>query len=245
MSPVAMKVGALARQTGISVRTLHYYEEIDLLTPSRRTDSGHRLYTADDIARLQQIRSLQHLGLSLDEVRACLARGDLSARAVLDQHLARVREQIALLGELQARLEGLSRVLTTTGNGSVEELLSILEVMTRMEKHYTPEQMEWFKARREQVGEERIRQVEAEWPTLIARVRAEMEAGTDPASPTVRHLARRWKALVEEFTGGNPEIGQAVRRMYEQEPEMRRRSGIDMAMSDYVNRALAAAGETL
>ena len=92
-----------------------------------------------------------------------------------------------------------------------------------------------------QVGEERIRQVEAEWPVLIAQVRAEMEAGSDPASPQVQQLARRWMALVEEFTGGNQEIGQAVKRMYEQEPEMRERTGIDMAMFDYVNRAMAAA----
>jgi DNA-binding transcriptional MerR regulator len=241
MRPVAMKVGALARQTGISVRTLHYYDEIGLLSPSRRTESGHRLYTAGDIARLQQIRSLQQLGLSLDEVRACLARGDVSARQVIDRHLRHVREQMALLDELRERLEGIDRFLATTGDGSVEAFLRLLEVMSRMEKHYTPEQMEWFKARREQVGEERIRQVEAEWPVLIAQVRAEMEAGADPASPRVQELGRRWTALVEEFTGGNQEIGQAVKTMYEQEPEMRERTGIDMAMFDYVNRVMAAA----
>jgi DNA-binding transcriptional MerR regulator len=241
MRPVAMKVGALAKQTGISVRTLHYYDEIKLLSPSRRTESGHRLYTADDIARLQQIRSLQHLGLSLDDVRACLARGDVSARQVIERHLSRVREHMALLDELRERLEGIDRFLATTGDGSVEAFLQVLEVMSKMEKHYTPEQMEWFKARREQVGEERIRQVEAEWPVLIAQVRAEMEAGADPASPRVQQLARRWMALVDEFTGGNQEIGQAVQRMYEQEPEMRERTGIDMAMFDYVNRAMAAA----
>jgi DNA-binding transcriptional MerR regulator len=236
-----MKVGALARQTGISIRTLHNYDEIGLLSPSRRTESGHRLYTADDIARLQQIRSLQQLGLSLEEVRACLARGDVSARQVIERHLGQVREQLALLDELRERLEGIARFLATTGDGSVEAFLRTLEVMSRMEKHYTPEQMEWFKARREQVGEERIRQVEAEWPILIAQVRAEMEAGADPASPRVQALARRWMALVEEFTGGNQEIGQAVKRLYETEPEMRERTGIDLAMFDYVNRAMAAA----
>jgi hypothetical protein len=106
-----------------------------------------------------------------------------------------------------------------------------------MEKHYTPEQMDWFKARAEQVGAERIREVEAEWPRLIAEVRAAMAAGTEPSSPEAQALARRWLGLVEEFTGGNAEIGQAVQRMYEQEPAMREASGIDPAMMDFINRA--------
>ena len=63
------KVGALARQTGLTVRTLHHYDEIGLLAPSLRTGAGHRLYTADDLGRLLQILSLRQLGLSLDEVR--------------------------------------------------------------------------------------------------------------------------------------------------------------------------------
>ena len=55
----AWRVGELAREAGLSVRALHYYDEIGLLSPSRRTDSGHRLYTAGDVVRLQRIKSLQ------------------------------------------------------------------------------------------------------------------------------------------------------------------------------------------
>jgi DNA-binding transcriptional MerR regulator len=54
--PAALKVGELAKQTGLSVRTLHYYDEIDLLSPSRRNEAGHRLYTAGDVVRLRQRR---------------------------------------------------------------------------------------------------------------------------------------------------------------------------------------------
>ena len=53
MQPLAMKVGDLAKQTGVSVRTLHYYDEIGLLSPSGRTETGDRLYPKDDIFRLQ------------------------------------------------------------------------------------------------------------------------------------------------------------------------------------------------
>lgn len=54
--PEALKVGELARRTGLSVRTLHHYDEIGLLSPARRTATGHRLYGRDEIRRLQQIR---------------------------------------------------------------------------------------------------------------------------------------------------------------------------------------------
>jgi DNA-binding transcriptional MerR regulator len=76
LRPASWKVGELAKQTGLSVRTLHYYDEIGLLSPSQRTEAGHRLYTADDIVRLQQVKSLRHLGFTLKEIRDYLNRPD-------------------------------------------------------------------------------------------------------------------------------------------------------------------------
>lgn len=78
MRSPAMKVGELAKKTGVSVRTLHYYDEIGLLEPSCHTEAGYRLYTTSDIVRLQQIKSLQQLGFSLEEIRECLERPDFS-----------------------------------------------------------------------------------------------------------------------------------------------------------------------
>ena len=78
----ALKVGELAKRTGLTVRTLHHYDEIGLLRPSLHTESGHRLYTLRDLARLQQIVSLRQLGFSLDQVRECLDRPDFRSRYV-------------------------------------------------------------------------------------------------------------------------------------------------------------------
>ena len=52
MQQSMMKVGTLAKKTGLTIRTLHHYEEIGLLSPSHRTASGQRLYGAEDVARL-------------------------------------------------------------------------------------------------------------------------------------------------------------------------------------------------
>jgi len=82
----AMKIGELAKQTGLVVRTLHYYDEIGLLSPSRRTDSEHRLYERQDIVRLQKILSLRQLGLSLKEIHDCLEKPDYSLLKTIDLH---------------------------------------------------------------------------------------------------------------------------------------------------------------
>src|SRR5689334_2659968 len=105
------KVGELAQRTGLSVRTLHWYDEIGLLTPSCHTETGHRLYTAADVARLQQIKSLRQLGLSLEEVRDCLERGDFSPLDLIERHLARLREQMELQRRLCERLEAIAAPL--------------------------------------------------------------------------------------------------------------------------------------
>lgn len=61
------KVGELAKLTGLTIRTLRFYDQIGLFSPSAHSDSGHRLYNEADLSRLQQILSLKELGLSLEE----------------------------------------------------------------------------------------------------------------------------------------------------------------------------------
>jgi DNA-binding transcriptional MerR regulator len=235
------KVGALARQTGLTVRTLHHYDEIGLLSPSHRTGAGHRLYTAEDLGRLLQILSLRQLGLSLEDIRESLARPESSLQRVLGLHIAQLRERIDLQQRLCRRLETVAERLRAAEEVSVDEFIQTLEAITMFEKHFTPEQMQEIHQRGEQLGPERIREVEAEWPRLIAQVRSEMEKGTDPASEPVRQLARRWSELLREFTGGNPGIQKGLNTMYAEEPEVRSRTGIDPALMEYVGKAIAAA----
>lgn len=242
MRPPPWKVGELARLTGLSIRTLHWYDEIGLLTPSFHTEAGHRLYTAADVARLQQIKSLRQLGFTLEEVRACLERADFSPLALIESHLARLREQMQLQRRLCERLESLASHLRAEEEVSVEEFIQTIEGMNMYEKYYTPEQMEQIAERGRQVGAERIREVEAEWPRLMAEVQAEMDKGTDPASAPVQALARRWKDLIHEFTGGDPGITDSLRKMYEQEDNI---AGMDVPamrpLMAYIEKALAAA----
>jgi len=213
----ALKVGDLARRTGLTVRTLHHYDDIGLLKPSLHTEAGYRLYTAGDIARLQQVLSLRQIGFSLDEIRECLDRPGFSPLEVIALHIARLREQIESQRKLCERLETLAVHLRTAGDVSADEFLHTIEEMTMVEKYFTPEQLQFIKERREQVGQEYLERMQEGWAELIALIRAEMENGTDPAAAKVQALARRWQDLLNQSTGGDPEIQQSLKRLWEEQ----------------------------
>ena len=240
----AMKVGELARRTGLTVRTLHHYDEIRLLKPSMRTESGYRLYTAGDVARLQQVVSLRQLGFSLEEVRDCLDRPGFSPLELIGLHTGRLRGQIELQRQLCEKLETIAAHLRAAEVVSAEEFLRAIERMTMIESYYTPEQLEALKGRREQMGEDAIRQSQVDWADLIAQVRAEKEKGTAPTAPAVQAMARRWMELVNGFTGGDPGIAQSLGRLWkEQGDTIAAEHGAQSDprdVSEYIGRAIAA-----
>ena len=182
-----MKVGELAKRTGISVRTLHHYDEIGLVSPSHRTESGHRLYGREEIVRLQQVLSLRQLGFPLEEIRDVLARRDFDAQRLVLDHIARLKRQIAAQQELCARLEA---VAAHYESASADEFIQAIEVMTMFDKYYTKDQLDTLAKRGEMLGPEKMREVQEEWPRLIASVREEMQRGTDPKDPG----CRRWRS---------------------------------------------------
>jgi DNA-binding transcriptional MerR regulator len=233
------KVGELAKATGLTVRTLHHYDEIGLLSPSHRTSAGHRMYAEGDVQRLQQIVSLRSLGFALDDIRGVLGGRELTPLQIVRMHADRLREQIRRQQRLVERLDAVAAGLGKAEHVSANELIHLIEETTMF---YTPEQLDHLAVRREQVGEARIAEVEAEWPRLMAEVRAEMDRGTDPSDPRVQELARRWTGLVREFTGGDPGISRSLNNLYQGEQSV---MGMDVGpmreMGAYIARASAAA----
>lgn len=245
------RVGELAGRTGLSVRALHHYEEIGLLVPSGRTEAGHRLYAEEDVMRLQQIASLRSLGFSLAEIREFLDSPSFSPGRVIELHIARLRERIELERRLCDRLEAVAELLATAKDPAedsaekfVETVMEVTKMSERIEKYYTSEQLEQLERRRQELGDERIHAAQEEWPALMEKVRAEMEAGTDPANERVQSLAWRWMELVEEFTGGDAGIRRSVTNMWQQEESL---MGMDTAgmreMMAYISSANAASSE--
>ena len=241
------KVGQLARQTGLTVRTLHHYDAVGVLRPSGRTPSGHRLYDEDDVRRLYRILALRELGLPLDGVAALLA-GRVDLTGLLRDHLRHVDRQLAAFRALRARLAGLVVTAQATGQPSATDLLDLIEGMTRMDEtisqYFTQDQLSALARRREDLGDDTVAEVQAEWPRLIAQVQAELDAGTDPADPRVQALARRWSELLESFHGGDPGLRDSLYRMQAEQGEQIRQQygGPTPELIDYIGRANAASG---
>lgn len=240
-----MKVGALARATGLTVRTLHHYDEIGLLRPSGRTSSGHRLYGVQEVRRLQRITSLRQLGLPLDEIRRCLEHPGYGLAEVLEMQRERLERQIDRQTALLDRISRLIERVRSSDDPHIDELTGAIRMTTEYEKYYTPEQMEQLESRARTIGPERIQQVQKEWRQLFAAFGRAMEDGLDPAAPEVQILCGRYDALIEEFTGGDAGIMSSLSEMYRQEggPQVMERNGMDMppGLWDYIGRAKGSA----
>ncbi|HUB38489.1 MAG TPA: MerR family transcriptional regulator [Streptosporangiaceae bacterium] len=127
------KVGALAKATGLTVRTLHHYDEIGLLQPSARLAGGHRLYDADDLARLYRIIRLRQLGFPLSQVAEVLAEPEWQLAPAIERHLAETRRRAALASRLCARLAVMAAELARQEHPSPQELFSAVEEMIGMD----------------------------------------------------------------------------------------------------------------
>jgi len=242
---MAIKVGALAKRTGLTIRTLHHYDEIGLLKPSTRSASGHRLYGEGDVERLQKIASLRHLGFALDEIAACLDRPEYTLERTLDLQIERIDAQIERHRRMRTLVARLRDRLRSREEISVDELTRTIEATMSYEKYYTPEQLRQLERRAEEVGAERIEEVEREWKTLFSAFEEAMAAGLDPASEEVRALAHRSADLIAEFTGGDPGIRSSLESMYRAEGGERVMSAHGMPMAPGLWEFMGRAREAL
>ncbi len=239
--PDTLSIGQLAKRTGLTVRTLHHYDAVGLLRPSARTAAGHRRYGPADVARLQQIASLRAVGLGLGAIAAVLDDPEADALAVVERHAARLRARIAQETRLCEQLEGIAAYVRARGHAPLDALLSIIQLTTMIEKHYTPEQLDALAQRREAVGEDRIREVQQAWADLFAEVDRHREAGTDPADPALGPLAERAEALIAAFTGGDAGIRQSLDNAVRADTaSMYEAWGVSPDLGAYYGRVMAA-----
>lgn len=238
-----IKVGELARRTGLSVRTLHYYEQIGLLPPPRRTPAGYRIYGAVELDHLLRVISLKQLGLSLKEVERCLRQDGFSTVAVLEGHIATLEDQIRVKQHLRKRLEGLVGWLRSSDEPDSDTIITVIQETVKMDSYYTPDQLEYLSERSEEVGQERMLEAGREWNQVFADFRENMEKGTDPADPAVQALLDKSAALMSEFTGGHPGVESSLKKMYEergpQEVLRGYNMGVDTELTEYMAKARA------
>lgn len=219
------RVGEVAALTGVSVRTLHHYDRIGLLRPSAYSEGRHRLYGERDLLCLQ-ILTLRYLGFPLKQIARLLRQPDFDLVASMRIQRDALHERIVELQRIDAALaEVLERRLATgrwawdlvvQASATVQDSLAQRgEAMNeKIKSYYTPEQLKQFEALAAQVTPEEIKQVEAQWPALIAEIRANLSL--DPGDPAAQALAQRCDALIQATFRGNQELMAAVGENYRQ-----------------------------
>jgi MerR family transcriptional regulator, thiopeptide resistance regulator len=146
-------IGDLAARTGLTVRTLHHYDEIGLARPSRRTAAGHRRYTAADVRRLHRIVALRGFGFPLPEIAALLDDPGLDARELIRRQLDQVADRLARAARLRDRLGAVLEMFDAADAPSAAVLVQLIEEMTAVDHQYTPEEFERMAARRRELTE--------------------------------------------------------------------------------------------
>jgi MerR family transcriptional regulator, copper efflux regulator len=105
-----LKIGELSNESGVSIKTIRYYEELGLVQSCGRTEGHFRLFHPDTVTRLSFVKRLQSLGLSLQEIGECLAvydHGDLpcgDVKSKLEEQVAQIDRQVAELTILRREL---------------------------------------------------------------------------------------------------------------------------------------------
>ncbi len=218
--------GRFARQAAVSVRTLRFYERAGLVQPSYRTEAGYRMYSDEDFPRLQQVLALKFLGLSLDEIKRCLAAGPRRLQESLGQQKAMLREKRAQLDAVLQAIEQAEQHLAVEQPtfASVVRIIEVIQMQQQnkwMNKYLTPEQQEATEKLIEQAytpeareklttrgpwTEEDRRQATEQWAAIKRDLKRLSAAGGDPSGPEAQAWAARFTGMISAFTQNDPEI---------------------------------------
>jgi DNA-binding transcriptional MerR regulator len=133
------RIGELARETGLTVRTLHHYDQLGLLSPLSRTEGGHRCYASGDVRRLHRIVALRSLGISLEQI-GTLLDGEPDPTGLLRRQLDVTEERIRKATDLRARLLDVLDSLSRNAEPSTRQLMQLIEETVAMNEPMTPEQ---------------------------------------------------------------------------------------------------------
>lgn len=220
----AMKNGYLikefAKLTNVTVRTLHYYDQVGLLKPSFERANGYRVYTDADLLKLQQIVTLKFMGFSLGQIRELLDSKGYEAVKSLKLQAEAVKDEIARLRRASRAIEQVLQLLETKGRIHRQKLIKIMEVIqmgedvkkTWHEKFFTEAELKEFQEVGKKYTPEMVEAYQRRWAELIAEVKQNLTA--DPASETAQSLAKRWMDLFNEAYGGRPELKARISEAY-------------------------------
>lgn len=219
-----LSVRQVAEMAGVSARTLHYYDQIGLLSPERNPENGYRIYRRPAVLRLQQILFLRELGLSLEEIQGVLNRPDHDLLQALEEHKA----------ALQGRLERLEQLIQTVERTILYLKGSIKMEMKELFSGFSEEkQQEYEEVVRQRFGDKELKESQRRWGSYKAEKKEEIKAeggeiyldlvramAFGPESPQAQEGIARWHQHLRYFYEPTPEILLGLGEGYNSDPEM-------------------------
>jgi DNA-binding transcriptional MerR regulator len=198
------RVKEVSEGAGVSIRTLHHYDAIGLLVPSGRTEAGYRLYTDDDILRLQQILIARELGLALEEIRRMLDQPDFDLRQAL------LRQRAELVGRIERTtrmLQAVDAALATVKRE--DEMVDLEQIFDGFDpRRYEAEVKERWgsgdaygeSARRTRgYSAEDWRRCKAENDAILRDAAQAMKAGRQAADAEAMDVAERHRLSIDQW----------------------------------------------
>ena len=224
--PMSLTVGAVARMAGVTVRTLHHYDEIGLLRASDRSDAGYRRYADADLERLQRILFYRELGFGLDDIKTVMTDGNADAIGHLRRQHAMLRDRIRRLERMAVAVEKAMEARTMGINLTPEERLEVFgdfdpdqysaEVEGRWGDTDAYRESAKRTARYTKADWERIK---AQGQAAIEQVVAAMNAGKPADSPEATDGAEAHRLQIDDaFYACSYELHVGLAEMYLADP---------------------------
>ncbi|KUZ64579.1 hypothetical protein WI38_30210 [Burkholderia ubonensis] len=228
---MSLKIGALAKRAGLTVRALHHYDAIGLLSPSARADGGSRQYSHDDVIRLHRIQALKHFGCSLSDIKTYLDDSGIEPVEIIHRQICVLDEQARRAQALRDSLQHLAGKLASGSEAGMADWLNLLEMMTMHDKHLTGEDLDHLRAQQQQLGAH----LDARRIELIAEMRSAIDRGVLPEDHEAQALAWRWVQHMKDATGDNAQLVSKLKAMQEREPRVWEITGFTPEMHQWIS----------
>jgi DNA-binding transcriptional MerR regulator len=212
-------VHEFAEMAGVTVRTLHYYDQAGLLKPSSHTHKRARLYRQDDLLRLQQILTLKYLGFSLEEIRDLLDSPVYDVKKSLRMQKQALDDRISQLLRASVALEKTLAAAEAQEALNWDEVCEIIRSVNgtywrrfSLSDYFTPEQQKQFAEHARSFHPEAIVAAERTWAEITEIFERLRDEPLD--HPELQRVAGKMVELIESFTGGDVSIRDSLARMY-------------------------------
>src|SRR5690625_3374197 len=202
-------IGKLSKNTGVTVRTLDYYDEIELIKPSSKTEGGHRLYSEEDVMRLERVLALKYMGFPLEQIKEILEKSTSTWQESIQQQLEFIKREQERLQTLKQALLGVSYSIEIEGEINWGIIFSIIQLyqsnpedaLKQYKDYFNEDEMKKIMDMNvENMSEEDIR----EWIKVVQDIKNNLHI--DPASEKALQLVESWANQGDKLYGNDEEL---------------------------------------